>query len=400
MSASEPAPEPAPAAAIPAICDRCRAAGRIGEDPFTGFGDLLDFAPVPRRSRRANGWDEEAQRAFIAALALTGSVRAAARAVGRADFGVKQLLDCPGSAGFRAAMEEARSIAADERSRRLAEGLRAVAADQSGWRPPDPPWAGAASRSPAAAPAPRHGGRRRPLYARDLPPEEQKAREQAAKEKSLDAILNLHMLKLREERDARVAGRIIEADFYLRQITILEVLLDTLHHDAIQLLTRFRRDGHLLFDIAETPFSRALLEARIAHWEACGDPPRPRPPRHLLREKPDGLAIAPCHSLSGPDKDAEQRRREEQCRRDAEAQVRWEAEARRDYEARRAASQPIGEASAEDLPQAGREANEASAGRRALPDETGATRPTSRAEPPKVPAMRSIDGKAAEGSLP
>ena len=34
------------------ICDRCRAEGQAGEDPF---GDPLDFAPVPRLTTRADG---------------------------------------------------------------------------------------------------------------------------------------------------------------------------------------------------------------------------------------------------------------------------------------------------------------------------------------------------------
>jgi hypothetical protein len=72
---------PAP---IPVVCDRCRAEGLAGDDPFEAFGDLLDFEPVPRRKARADGWDAECQRAFVAALSLTGSVRAAARAVGKA----------------------------------------------------------------------------------------------------------------------------------------------------------------------------------------------------------------------------------------------------------------------------------------------------------------------------
>jgi hypothetical protein len=53
---------------LPVICDRCRAEGLAGEDPFEAFGALLDFDPVPRRAHRADGWDAEVQRAYIAAL--------------------------------------------------------------------------------------------------------------------------------------------------------------------------------------------------------------------------------------------------------------------------------------------------------------------------------------------
>lgn len=41
-------------------------------------GELPRFAPVPRQCQRHDGWTAERQRRFIAALADTGSVRAAA----------------------------------------------------------------------------------------------------------------------------------------------------------------------------------------------------------------------------------------------------------------------------------------------------------------------------------
>jgi hypothetical protein len=45
-------------------------------------GTLFDFTPVPFERRRGNGWTAEAQRRFIHALSVMGSVGAAARAVG------------------------------------------------------------------------------------------------------------------------------------------------------------------------------------------------------------------------------------------------------------------------------------------------------------------------------
>ena len=57
-----------------------------GEADFSHLGDLLDFTPVPRKTKRFDGWNEERQRAFIAALAATGSKRKAARSIGRAVF--------------------------------------------------------------------------------------------------------------------------------------------------------------------------------------------------------------------------------------------------------------------------------------------------------------------------
>jgi hypothetical protein len=319
---------------IPVICDRCRAQGLAGEDPFAAFGALLDFDPVPRRTHRADGWDAEVQRAFIAALSLTGSERAACRAVAKSPYGVIQLLAHEGADGFRAAYDEAMAMAADERGRRLAEGVQAVAAEQSGWRPPDQPFAGAAARRgpgrpraeeafASAAPAP--------------PPEDDEAAHMAL----LGALLESYMIKLESERRCRLEGRIAEADFYIRQVTMLEVSIDVVGGNGMEILKRARRGGHDLLRIAETPMSQLLDEARRLHFADCGDPPRPEyPPRHLLVEGKNGVMLEPSPGLSynTPEPIAEQRQRiDDQLARDAQAQVEWEAEARRDYERRRAA---------------------------------------------------------------
>jgi hypothetical protein len=47
------------------ICDRCRSAGAPGEEHFESFGDLLDFAPVPRKQERVDGWTAERQRSHM-----------------------------------------------------------------------------------------------------------------------------------------------------------------------------------------------------------------------------------------------------------------------------------------------------------------------------------------------
>ena len=94
--------EPAPDLAIPTIpviCDRCRAEGSAGGDGFADIRDLLAFDPVPRRVH-VNNWTAEHQRAFIAALAITGSPRQAARAIGRHAFGAEQLRTAKGGRSF------------------------------------------------------------------------------------------------------------------------------------------------------------------------------------------------------------------------------------------------------------------------------------------------------------
>ncbi|MBU0669396.1 MAG: hypothetical protein KKG32_04915 [Alphaproteobacteria bacterium] len=66
-------------------------------------GTLPAFTPVPRRKQRSNGWTPAVQCAFIEALADTGSVSSACRAVGRADHGAYLLRRHPEAESFRAA---------------------------------------------------------------------------------------------------------------------------------------------------------------------------------------------------------------------------------------------------------------------------------------------------------
>ena len=71
---------------------------------------LPAFAPVPRARDRHNGWKPEVQRAFIEALAETGSVKAAARRVGRAEVGAYLLRRHPEAREFRKAWDAALDI--------------------------------------------------------------------------------------------------------------------------------------------------------------------------------------------------------------------------------------------------------------------------------------------------
>ncbi|HEY0625714.1 MAG TPA: hypothetical protein VGD10_03165 [Allosphingosinicella sp.] len=311
-----------PAPPIPVICDCCRARGLSGEDPFAAFGALLDFDPVPRYSKRADGWDAEVQRAYIAALSLTGNDRAACRAVGKSAYGVTQLLEHEGGEGFRAAREEALAMAADERSRRLAEGLRTVAAEQADWRPPEAPWARAATRNPSPKLAPKK--------------KERMTYEQ--KEEILTTFLHRYLIKLRQERQARLEGKVIAADFYLRQICWIEAAMDLFSgsEGVGNLLLRYRHKGQHLIDIVETPYASLLNKVRRIHWAEAGEPPRPEhPPRRYLQEH-GGFSTEPLEFYSsGPPEFQEEQKRafEERHARDAEELVRWEAQALKDAEA-------------------------------------------------------------------
>ena len=101
---------------------------------------LPAFAPVPRAKDRSNGWKPEVQRAFIEALAETGSVKSAARRVGRAEVGAYLLRRHPEAEEFRRAWDAALDI-----GMRRAQALRAQTRDWLERPPADPviaagPW--------------------------------------------------------------------------------------------------------------------------------------------------------------------------------------------------------------------------------------------------------------------
>lgn len=315
---------------FPVLCDRCRAAGLAGEAEFAelaDLGDLLDFEAVPRR-KRANGWDGEAQRAFIAALAVTGSDRQAAAIVGRAQYGITQLCNAKGNEGFLAARAKAIGIFEEKERVRRSDGLlAAVHGEESRARGRHHlAWSGAATR---ALPPP------------GWEPGVELSSQQADELRLglLRILVDKYLQKLETERRCRLEGRIAEADFCLRQVTMLEVSLDVVSDgDGMAVLKQARLGDDDLLHIAETPLSKLLDEARRLHWQECGDPPRPEyPPRHLLVDRGD-YAIEPLEAAwggLGESFEEQSRRFDEQYRSDAEAQVEWEAKARRDYEERR-----------------------------------------------------------------
>jgi hypothetical protein len=79
----------------PPACPRC------GFRPESTVS-VLDFEPVPRKARY-DGWTPERQRAFIAALAETGSVKAACRRINMSQEGAYYLRRQNGADSFRAA---------------------------------------------------------------------------------------------------------------------------------------------------------------------------------------------------------------------------------------------------------------------------------------------------------
>lgn len=77
----------------------------VREDPDPP--EPIDFTPVPRRRNRRGGWSEQAQRDFTACLQRTGSVAAAARAVGRSPSTAYRLLNVEGAESFALAWDQA-----------------------------------------------------------------------------------------------------------------------------------------------------------------------------------------------------------------------------------------------------------------------------------------------------
>ena len=247
---------------IPVICDRCRQTGIAGETDFSHLGDLLEFDPVPRRPR-VKGWSPERQRAFIAALSATGSKRQAAQAVGMATYGVDQMLKSEDGDSFKAAFDRAMAIAARHGSMKIAQGV-----------------ADAAARNAQLTP---------PSRLRGLPPPEEdewgEEENEISTEQKIELMENIaakFLRKVAAEREARLSGQIVAADFYLRQVTFIEVVFDltasSFGWPAEDVLRDLRRGDRDLREILSTPFADWLDARRREWWLQEGDPERPPHP--------------------------------------------------------------------------------------------------------------------------
>lgn len=111
----------APASGIEDILDFAQ----LAADPE--IAALLDFEPVPVR-QKVNGWDADAQRAFIVLLATTGSKLRAARAIGRKVAGLDRLLKRPGAEadGLRRAHDAALALFRRSSGEKLASSVAAA----------------------------------------------------------------------------------------------------------------------------------------------------------------------------------------------------------------------------------------------------------------------------------
>ena len=276
--------------------------------------DPLDFIPVVRKIKRPDGWTAELQREFIRRVALNGSPQQTCIEMGKHASGVEALYKVPGADSFRAAWDHAVRVG------RTAQGLDCG--------PPHlGPVPGIRRRSPP-------GARPDPLDDNAPDDDDEPTLSDQAKLDLFESIFRKYLLKVEREREARLAGRVVEADFTLRQVTCTEIALDLaalkLGTSGWDVIRKARMGEHGIFEIAETEMSRMLDAERRSVWEANGEPERPEhPPQRFLKQH-DGYSTEPLEVVWGgskQDREAAAAAREKQHREDAAAQVEWERRA-------------------------------------------------------------------------
>jgi hypothetical protein len=333
IPAPQTPPEPQPAAAGP------------GRAP-----DPLAFTPVPRKHRH-DGWTADRQRAFIAALAATGSVKAAARAINMAAEGAYYLRRAPGADSFRAAWEAALASGVqrltDIAIERAIEGvpipvfhkgeqvgerrwyndrllmfvLKHHQPERYGKPAPLPPGTKhpdtIAREAAAACPA-----------CRQRAEEDAKQAEIAAKQaefnddKFFEDLVRTYYLKVLSERRARLEGDIVGSDLYLRQLCYFELVLEGcgVRHDLIEMYQSDYGTEPPIYTVgAETgPLTQILDNLRRRAWKEAGERPGP-----ALDVHPNCLWSG--LGFNGDAAKERQHARKEAQRRIAEAQAVWEA---------------------------------------------------------------------------
>ena len=217
---------------------------------------LLDFAPVPRRFKKEGGWNAHMQRLFIARLAVHGSPGKACDEVGMYRSGIDKVFKSAGAESFRDAWAKAVELAERRRAEQAAKGHASVAG--------------------LKLPFVDNRRKTRPPPSRPEPSGADRARAEADDiEELTKVLLRRFIIKVGQEREARLKGEIAAADFYLRQVSFFEVAIDLASTDLFAALEGLRRGGHHLIEIAETDASRFIDALRRAAWAEAGEPPRP-----------------------------------------------------------------------------------------------------------------------------
>jgi len=304
-----------------------------------------DFTPVPRKYRY-DGFTPERQRAFIAALAETGSVTAAAKRINMTTVCCYQARMAPDAESFRAAWQAALAhgvqrltdIAID----RAIEGV-AVPVFHKGEQVGERRWYNdrllmfmlkhhLADRYGANLPrGTRHPDTIAREAAENCPVCKQRAEEEAAdptaeEQRWLDDILDRYQAKIRAERHYRLTGQVIAADFTVRQLTHIELILD-IGGRTQQMIEQWTNEpskwgNGLQQAIHASPASRVLDKRRRAAWKQAGEPTRPR--LRLDRTLPG------THFTGSPNLHEREKARRACEARIAAAQREWEAAARED----------------------------------------------------------------------
>ena len=334
----------------PVICDRCRREGLAGLAHFKSLRPLLDFKPVPRLRQRHDGWTPKRQQAFIAALAETGSVSLAAKAVNMAPEGAYQLRRRPGADEFReawdAALDHGAEIIDANAIERATNGV-AVPIFHQGEQVGErrvfnerlTMWM-LQHRKPGKYGGAKSGGHSAEEIERA---EEIRADIAANHEAWIERLAKLYLGRIRMERQQRLAGNVTAADFYLRQLTHMEVLLelggggkhllwmadnakwvnDQLIRDDEATRARLYAPGA---PVHRTAVTDRLDTERRELWAAMGDPLRP--------ELPWNWAPPPSGIVGGPDFKAREQKLHAAHAKAATAQKLWEEAAKEEWEAR------------------------------------------------------------------
>ena len=123
---------------------------------------------------------------------------------------------------------------------------------------------------------------------------------------------------MKQEHEERQAGRWYAADYYLRQLTHIELILDMggRTQDLIEHFTA-NPNGDRYATLYASPLSRELADRRAAVWAAADAPPRP--PQRLPR------VITDSGTYWGPTISNRQAARKSCEARIAAAQDEWEA---------------------------------------------------------------------------
>ena len=144
--------------------------------------------------------------------------------------------------------------------------------------------------------------------------------------------------KVEQEREARLAGEVVAADFYLRQTTFVEITFDLMcsefAQDAWAVMSGLRRGGEHITQIAATPMSMILDEKRRELWARMAEPERPEyPPARYLVPKAGFFTASEHQALSEEEKQLPPRDQQQLFQvmhaEQAAAQAEWERRFRR-----------------------------------------------------------------------